>query len=190
MGFGAATSLSNRLASPSEADSVTRIPSLVLDAGWTWAALGVLAGWLASTPRRGAAAGVLVLISATAAYFGVDAMLRDEPLASYRPEILRWSVASALAGPILGLVGVLARRPTAPGHFARLAIPVGATLQLLALPRAAGSGVANPAVTSARLLVLTAAAVAVGAIIARFLLDERRRRVRGRACARRASAER
>ncbi|MGH7541329.1 MAG: hypothetical protein ACRELC_10045 [Gemmatimonadota bacterium] len=89
LAFGAATSLSNELASPLEPDSITRIPSLILDVGWTWAVLAVLAGWLASAPRRAAAAGVLVLVAATAAYFVVDSIARDEPLGSCVPEILR-----------------------------------------------------------------------------------------------------
>ena len=155
--FGAATSLSNWFASQFDPDSIARIPSLILDAGWTWAALGVLAGWLAAAPRSGtaagvlrsAAAGVLVLVAATAAYFGVDSVARDEPFTSYMPEILRWWVASALAGPILGLVGAIARRPTVPGLLARLAIPVGATVHLLGLPSAA-TPVASSAVTAAR----------------------------------------
>jgi len=54
--FGAATSLSNWLASQFDSDSIARIPSLILDAGWTWAALGVLAGWLAAAPRSSTAA--------------------------------------------------------------------------------------------------------------------------------------
>jgi hypothetical protein len=72
------------------------------------------------------------------------------------------------------LVGALARRPTVPGLLARLAIPVGATLYVLGLAPAAGSPVASPAVTAARLLVLTAAAAAAVAVIARFVLAHRR----------------
>ncbi|MGH7541328.1 MAG: hypothetical protein ACRELC_10040 [Gemmatimonadota bacterium] len=75
------------------------------------------------------------------------------------------------------MVGALARRPTVPGLFARLAIPIGATLQMLGLVPAAGRPVASPAVTAARLLVLTAAAVAAAAVIAHFVLAPRRQAV-------------
>ena len=179
--FGAATSLSNWLGSQFDADSIARIPSLILDAGWTWAAFGILAGWLASAPRPSSAprflhaalASALGLIAATVAYFGVDAIVRDEPLGSYTAEMVRWWAASILAGPILGLVGALARSPTVPGLLARLVIPVAATLQMLGIPSAI-SPVASPAVTAARLLVLAAAAVATIAVITRFARSRRR----------------
>jgi hypothetical protein len=47
-GFGAATSLSTGFASPFEPDSFAHVASLVLDAGWAWAGLAMVAGWLAA----------------------------------------------------------------------------------------------------------------------------------------------
>ena len=171
--FGAATSLSNWLGSQFDADSIARIPSLILDAGWTWAAFGLADG---SRPRLGRVpplASALGLIAATVAYFGVDAIVRDEPLGSYTAELVRWWGVSILAGPILGLVGALARSPTVPGLLARFVIPVAATPQVLGIPSAI-SPVASPAVTAARLLLLAAAAVATIAVIARLARSRRR----------------
>jgi hypothetical protein len=76
-GFGAITSLSNRLDSQVEPDSFARVASLVMDAGWAWAALAVVAGGLFASPARGAVAGVLALFAATTVYYSVDSFVRD-----------------------------------------------------------------------------------------------------------------
>lgn len=62
-GFGAATSLVNALSSPythigapitgSLWGGAAKVLSLLMDAGWAWAALAVVVGWLVGTPVRG-----------------------------------------------------------------------------------------------------------------------------------------
>ena len=92
-GFGAATSLLNSVSSVYGIGSrlvdthwvwvvgVASVASKLFDAGWAWAALAVAAGWLAGNGPRGTLAGMLALLAATAAYFGMDAVLRDNSLA-------------------------------------------------------------------------------------------------------------
>jgi hypothetical protein len=75
-GYGAATSLSNAAVAPPSPDSLARVPSLILDAGWAWAAVAVLAGWLAGAPVRAAAAGASALLAGTVVYYAMDSVLR------------------------------------------------------------------------------------------------------------------
>ena len=93
-GFGAATSLVNDLSSPYGelggrlgragwpwVTEVAEVGSLLLDVGWAWAAVAVAAGWLVGAGEigRGAAAGAVSLMAATAAYFVMDSLLREDP---------------------------------------------------------------------------------------------------------------
>jgi hypothetical protein len=176
-GFGAATSLSNRFDSQVEPDSFARVASLVLDAGWAWAALAVVAGWLAATPLRGAAAGVAALLAATTVYYAVDSIAGGDTVAWYWPELLRWWSASVVFGSVLGAVGSFARRPGVVGLLAALTIPFGATAQMiLDAPGPGGPIPTTPAESWARLIVLAVAAVGAAAVVARFGLGERQRR--------------
>jgi hypothetical protein len=177
--FGALTSITNGIASPSDrGDLVTfvRVTSLILAAGWAWAALAVVAGWLAGTPARGAVSGVVALTAATTAYYGMDSIVRQEPLAWYGPEMLRWWLASVVCGPALGAIGAYARRPGLVGLLAGLAIPVGAAVQMIVLPPAGGSPIETAPESWARLVVVGAASAAAAVVVARFVLVESRRR--------------
>ncbi|MPQ99309.1 hypothetical protein GB931_15570 [Modestobacter sp. I12A-02628] len=86
--FGATTSLVNALSSPYGQLALTDGPlrrlavvaSLLLDAGWAWAALAVAGGWLAGGVRRGALTGSLALLGAVPAYYVTDAAGRGEEL--------------------------------------------------------------------------------------------------------------
>ncbi|MEJ8646313.1 hypothetical protein WKI68_43790 [Streptomyces sp. MS1.HAVA.3] len=119
--FGAATSLANALSSPYSPlgapitgtvwAGAAKVLSLLMDSGWAWAALAVAAGWLARTWARGIPAGALALMAATAAYYVMDASVRDEPLAWYESELVLWWAASVLFGTALGAVGAAIRRP-------------------------------------------------------------------------------
>jgi hypothetical protein len=174
-GFGAATSLSNRIVTPFDSDSLARVPSLVLDAGWAWAGLAVVAGWLAGAPARGAVAGAVALLAATTVYYVTDSVARDEPFARYGPELLLWWLASVVGGPALGAVGAYVNRPGVPGLLAGLVIPVGMAAQMIVLPLGAGSAVATPAERWARLIVWAAAAVGGAVVVAVSFMRKRRR---------------
>jgi hypothetical protein len=167
-GFGAATSLSNGFDSQVEPDSFARVASLVLDAGWAWAALAVVAGWLAAAPARGALAGVVALLAATTAYYATDSIIGDDALGWYGPELVRWWLASVVSGSVLGTIGAYGRRPGALGLLAGLTIPIGATAQMIVSPPGPGGQFATPAENWARLIVLATAAVSAAALITRF----------------------
>jgi hypothetical protein len=140
---------------------VAEFASLILNAGWAWAATAVLVGWLVSGPARtaagllrGAVAGGLALVFATTAYYGMD-VLFDGGAWWYRATRY-WLVGSVVFGPALGLVGALVRRPGPAGVLAALVVPAGAALQMVVLPPPPESLMAQPV----RLTVWTSAAVA------------------------------
>jgi hypothetical protein len=84
-GFGAATSLVNALSSPYSPlgapltgtvwGGAAKVLSLLMDAGWAWAALAVAMGWLAGAWVRGAVVGALALMAATVAYVWTAAVI-------------------------------------------------------------------------------------------------------------------
>ncbi|MEU4221849.1 DUF6518 family protein [Actinoplanes sp. NPDC026623] len=123
--------------------------SLVLDAGWAWAATAVLAGWLVSRHAppvaemlRGALAGGLALVFATAAYYGADLLFDGG--AWWGMATRYWLIGSVLFGPPLGVAGALIRLPGRTGVAAALVVPAGAALQMALLPPPPDSLMAEP----------------------------------------------
>ncbi len=123
--------------------------SLILDAGWAWAAVAVLAGWLSgrdSRPAtgmlRGAVAGGLALVFATAAYYGADAVIDGDVWWGMATQY--WLIGSVLLGPALGAAGALTRPPCLAGILAALLVPAGAALQMVILPPPTESLMAQP----------------------------------------------
>ncbi|MET9663317.1 hypothetical protein [Streptomyces sp. NPDC006510] len=181
-GFGAATSLANALSSPYSAlgapltgsvwAGTAKVLSLLVGLGWAWAALAVVMGWLARTWARGAMAGVLALIAATAAYYPMDSLVRDEPIAWYWSETLMWWAASVLFGSVLGVVGAAVRRPGVTGLLAGLTVPVGGAVQMLVLPPRPGVGFARETVL-AEVLTWAVLAIAAGWAVHRFRTAKR-----------------
>lgn len=140
--------------------------SLILDAGWAWAATAVLVGWLVSRhapPRsgmlRGALAGGLALVFATTAYYGVD-LLFDGGV-WWGVATRYWLIGSVLLGPPLGVAGALIRLPGPIGVVAALVVPAGAALQMVILPPPSDSRMAEPV----RLSIWVAATVATALIV-------------------------
>lgn len=174
--FGAATSLVNDVSSPygtigsqivdTRLMWVAEVASKLLDSGWAWAGLAIAAGWLADTSVRGAFAGALALIAATFAYFVMDSVLWGGPSPLYWSEIRSWWLVSVILGPALGVVGANIRRPGIIGLFAKLTLPIGATVQTIWLSGAPPGG--DPALDWARAIVWIAAGVAAGIVITRF----------------------
>ncbi|MFJ2897447.1 hypothetical protein ACIO87_21485 [Streptomyces sp. NPDC087218] len=162
-GFGAVTSLVNALSSPyteigaplkgTPGGKTAKVLSLLLDAGWAWAALAVAAGLLAGTLLRGALAGTLSLIAATAAYYLTDAYVADAESA-----MAYWAVAALLFGPALGAVGAAVRRPGPVGLCAALTVPLGAAAQMVVMPP-------RPHLTPTPSIVLAEAVVWTGAVL-------------------------
>ena len=149
---------------------VAEVASKLLDAGWAWAGLAIVVGWLAGSILRGAVTGVLALLAATVAYFVIDYSIQMEGLVWISVwgwnEMYFWGLASLILGVPLGVVGANIRRPGVIGLLAGLTLPVGATVQMIWLT---GIGPeADPAMDWARMVVWVAAAVGAGVIIARF----------------------
>ena len=179
--FGAATSLINDVSSPygmmgrRMGDTGWRwaaeVASKLLDAGWAWAGLAVAMGWMAGAGARGAVAGVLALLAATTAYFGMDSLLLEGSpegtFADYWYEMRFWWLASVVLGPALGVVGASIGRPGVIGLLAGLTVPVGATVQMIWLTGSPPLEV-DPAMDWARMIVWVAAAVGAGGLVIRF----------------------
>lgn len=138
---------------------VAEFAGLILDAGWAWAAAAVLAGWLALGVARGAVAGGLSLVCATAAYYGTDLLFDGGTWWGWVTGF--WLIGSVLLGPLLGLAGALIRRG---GAVAAMVVPVGAALQMVLLPPPSESRMAEPV----QWTVWIAAAIAIGLIIRRL----------------------
>ena len=135
--------------------------SLILDAGWAWAAAAVLVGWLvsrnarpASAILRGAVAGSLALAFATAVYYAADLLSDGGGWWGVATEY--WLIASVVLGPGLGIAGALIRRRGVVGTIAALLVPAIAALQMVLLPPDSESLMALPV----RLTVWIAAAAA------------------------------
>ena len=187
-GFGAATSLINDLSSPygelggrlqrarwAWVSDVAEVGSLLLDVGWAWAAVAVAAGWLAGAGAigRGAAAGAVSLTAATAAYFVMDSVLREESLAGYVGEVRSWLLASLTLGPLLGAAGASLVRAGVTGLLAGLIVPVGALVQTLFLQPGLASR-SRPAEIWALVILSAGAAACIGLVVARFARQRRR----------------
>ncbi|WP_331736395.1 DUF6518 family protein (plasmid) [Streptomyces canus] len=137
--FGALTSLANVLSSPygeigarvagTDLAKASKVLSLLLDAGWSWAALAVAVGWVAGSRVRGALGGLLALVAATVSYYVTDLYLWDAGT-----DMMAWLVVGVPLGLILGTVGALARQPGITGLIAALIVPTGAAAQMVVLP--------------------------------------------------------
>lgn len=175
--FGVLTSLANALSSPyselgaplrgTVCGGIAKVLSLLLDAGWSWAALAVAAGLLAGTPAGGALAGPLALVAATATYSTMDHLLVNAG-----SDVLIWAVVAVFFGPFLGSTGAAVRRPGLLGLLAALAVPVGAAVQMAVLPPRPHLTV-TPAIAVAEALVWTAAAAGAAWAVHRFLAERR-----------------
>ncbi|WP_369776380.1 hypothetical protein [Streptomyces sp. R33] len=177
VGFGAATSLMNALSSPYVALGVplagtvwagaAKVLSLLMDSGWSWAALAVAVGWRVGARAQGALAGAVSLIAATGAYYVTDAFVLGDPLSFYAMDMIRWWAAGLVLGSVLGVVGASIRRPGLVGLLAALTVPVGAAVQMVLLPPRPHLTV-TPAIVVAEAIVWTAAVLSVGWAVHRF----------------------
>ncbi|WP_448615684.1 hypothetical protein [Modestobacter sp. URMC 112] len=176
LAFGAATSSSNAASSPygpvgsiladSSAQSGVQVASLLLDAGWSWAALAVLSGWIGATRARGAMAAVISLTAATVAYYLTDALVRQEPFTGYWSEMGVWWLAGLVLGTPLGVVGAITRCPGTSGLLAGLVVPVGAAVQMAVLPVGLGGALVPAEAVWARWIVWIAAVTGAALVIA------------------------
>ncbi|MFD0622130.1 hypothetical protein ACFQ2K_04210 [Streptomyces sanglieri] len=141
--------------------------SLLMDAGWSWAALAVAVGWLARTWARGALVGALALLAATGAYYVTDALV-----AGAGTDMVAWTLVGLPFGLVLGAVGATIRRPGWIGLFAALTVPVGAAVQMVVLPPRPHLTL-TPAIVLAEVVVWTAAVLGAGLAVYRFCVERR-----------------
>ncbi|MEU1417903.1 hypothetical protein [Streptomyces sp. NPDC005731] len=170
--FGSLTSLANAVSSPygpigarvaaSAGAGAGTVVSLLLDAGWSWAALAVVVGWAVATPARGALGGAAALTAATVSYYVMDAYVWDAGT-----DMVVWLVVGVPLGLVLGAVGALVRRPGLTGLFAALVVPVGAAVQMVVIPPGEGLIDARLATTAAG-IVWAAAALSAAWALGRF----------------------
>lgn len=124
----------------------------VIGVGWSWAAIGVLAG--AVVRWRPILTGTATLLCAVLGYYLADAargvyLRLDEGHPAYLTDpanaprytdwgavlwdVGLWGAIALILGPLLALVGTWCRRPGLLGLGARLVVPVGAATEMFAL---------------------------------------------------------
>ncbi|MDQ3757008.1 MAG: hypothetical protein M3394_04080 [Actinomycetota bacterium] len=119
IGFGLLTSLCNAASSPylpigndaerAGLDGVATFASLVLGAGWAWAALAVAVATRSGRRLLGGGLGLAALLGASSSYYVGDVVYRGEALSSYTGDMRYWVAASLLFGPALGVIGASAK---------------------------------------------------------------------------------
>ncbi|MEU0990290.1 hypothetical protein [Streptomyces sp. NPDC005953] len=177
MGFGVVTSLVNALSSPYMELGMSftgtiwakaaKVLSLLMDAGWSWAALAVAMGWLAGTWVRGALVGALALVAATVAYYVTDALVSGAGT-----DMVTWLMVGLPFGLALGVVGAAIRQPGLVGLLAALTVPVGAAVQMVVMPPRPHLTL-TPAIILAEVIVWTAAVLGAGWAVYRFWVERR-----------------
>ncbi|MFF3129887.1 hypothetical protein ACFVRD_48870 [Streptomyces sp. NPDC057908] len=177
MGFGAVTSLVNALSSPyvelgmpftgTVWAKAAKVLSLLMDAGWSWAALAVAMGWLAGTWVRGALVGALALVAATVAYYVTDVFVSGAGT-----DMVTWLMVGLPFGLVLGVVGAAIRQPGLVGLLAALTVPVGAAVQMVVMPPRPHLTL-TPAIILAEVIVWTAAVLGAGWAVYRFWAERR-----------------
>ena len=172
--FGAATSLSNGLDTPFLAQ--------FLGMGWSWAAVGVAAGWVAPTRRVAWVGATCTLLVAVFAYYATDLArgvydtIDPADPSSFRVTTswtgalsdlsYRW-VAALLVGPPLGLVGHAIHRRDRLGFLAEVVVPTTMVANVLLVTTRMGLGRAQPAALAAHAVIVVLAVVWAGWAVAR-----------------------
>ena len=102
--LGIATAAADVLSGGLPPNEAARAASVILNAGSTWAAVAVAAGWLVGHPPQGAFAGAAALLAAVVGYYAFGVLLGDRTEVGFAgvAGVLRlWALAAVVAGPVL-----------------------------------------------------------------------------------------
>jgi hypothetical protein len=110
-----------------------RALDIVLNAGWLWAGVGVLAGRVQRDKTVAALTATADVFLTVLTYWVVGSLQAEGTLglASLTPHIRAWLFIAVVAGPPLGLAGFWARRGGISGLAARLLIPAAIVMEEL-----------------------------------------------------------
>ncbi len=136
-----------------------RTAGLVLNAGFAWAGLAVLAGAVLRTPWRAAVGGWLSGTIGLASFYVVDAAVRGVPFTAAAGRFPFWAAAALVCCPLLGLAGTRLHDAGPIGLLARLVVPLGALAEVLVHP---------PGGPAVRWAVGLAAVAAAGVLLTRW----------------------
>lgn len=153
----------------------------VLNSGWSWAAVMMLAGWVVHGGVVGALVSTAVGVCAAFVFYTCE-ILRlgtgaDLIAALHDPSVLSrtapWALIAVLLGPGLGVLGGLMRVPRVVGFLSMLIIPVGASLEMVWVPLW-DVNAEGPQLLIAQVLTWVAALVVVVLATLRLVRDLRR----------------
>jgi hypothetical protein len=138
-----------------------------MGAPWAWAALGLVLGWVAGRAVAAMLSATAGLLVAVLSYYLAKAAVGITSGIDWNATTL-WCVAALVTGPVLGVLGHLATRPTWATLPAALVGPALMVADVLRTPGSAGS--ARP---TADLMVVAAAALLTAALVARVVRARR-----------------
>lgn len=171
--LGIATAAADVLSGGLPPNDLARAASVVLNTGSTWAALGVLAGWLVGRPVPGAVAGAVALLAAVLGYYGFGVLVGDRTeigFAGVAGVVRLWALAAVVAGPALGLVGAAIRRGGRIGLVATLVVPAGVVVEMVGLHRLDWRTFAvDPVLAYAQVAMVITAVITAGALLVGLL---------------------
>jgi hypothetical protein len=167
--LGIATAAADGLSGGYPPNEAARAASVILNAGSTWAALAVLAGWLVRGSVAGSIAGVAALLLAVLGYYGWGVLAGDRTAIGFSGvagALRMWAVAAVVAGPVLGLAGATIRRGGWAGLLAGLVVPVGVLVEMLGIRGLGGDSFRIDPVLGFAQAAMVAAAVVAGCAVA------------------------
>jgi hypothetical protein len=130
-GLGVVAAFSNA-ANADDPSQFSRALHLVFNLGTVWGAAAVIGGWLMAKAPWSVLGGPLVLIFAVLGYYVYGRVTGDLDVGfndlSSRAQLLM--IALVLMGPLLGLLGGVARTGDIPGTLARVAVPVALATEI------------------------------------------------------------
>jgi len=140
-----------------------------MGAPWAWGLLGLALGWVAGRAAAAALSATAGLLVAVLSYYLAKAAVGITSGIDWNATAV-WCVAALVTGPVLGLLGHVARRRTWAALPAALVAPALMVADVRRAPAASG-----PTHPGAEVVVLVGAVLLTVALTVRVLLAERHR---------------